>query len=401
MATVKVKFRTSCVPGHAGVLFIQLIHDRKVKLITTAIHLFREEWDDTKESIVFDVSNIERLVYLHSLQKELDAKIEKLNNIIRQLENTGKYTLSDILTLFNDKSRKLSFDFFMHERIRQLEKSGQKRTANTYKTTLRVFLNFWKKNSVNFTDINEDSLYDFEQHLLARGLVKNTTSFYMRILRAVYSAAISANLIQEKNPFKRVYTGVAKTEKRAVHVDVVKKLKSLENLTESLDLSRDLFLFSFYTRGMSFVDIFYLKKENIINDVLVYKRMKTGQILHVKMENCMYEILRKYTLATNNSDYLFPLYNKNSGQTIYLQYTSALRLHNKRLRKLSQSLKLEKVLTSYVARHTWASVAKEKGIAISIISECMGHTSETTTQIYLASFDKKVIDKANLSVISL
>lgn len=401
MATVKVKFRTSCVPGHAGVLFIQLIHDRKVKLITTTIHLFREEWDDTKESIVFDVSNIERLVYLHSLQKELDAKIEKLNNIIRQLENTGKYTLSDILTMFNDKSRKLSFDFFMRERIRQLEKSGQKRTANTYKTTLRVFLNFWKKNSVNFADINEDSLYDFEQHLLARGLVKNTTSFYMRILRAVYSAAISANLIQEKNPFKRVYTGVAKTEKRAVHVDVVKKLKSLENLTESLDLSRDLFLFSFYTRGMSFVDIFYLKKENIINDVLVYKRMKTGQILHVKMEDCMYEILRKYTLVTNNSDYLFPLYNKNSGQTIYLQYTSALRLHNKRLRKLSQILKLEKALTSYVARHTWASVAKEKGIAISIISECMGHTSETTTQIYLASFDKKVIDKANLSVISL
>jgi integrase len=162
-----------------------------------------------------------------------------------------------------------------------------------------------------------------------------------------------------------------------------------------LALARDLFLFSFYMRGMSFVDMANLRKGNVKNGYIVYARSKTKQTLTVKIEDCMQKIITSYEQQTID-DYLLPIYTAQNREN-----TSQLRNHNKRLKRISEMLKLEKPLSSYVSRHTWATLALRKGVPEEVISESMGHENETTTRIYLASLGQSVVDKANAEIIKL
>ena len=159
-----------------------------------------------------------------------------------------------------------------------------------------------------------------------------------------------------------------------------------------MDYARDMFMFSFYTRGMSFVDMAYLKKKDLQNGVLTYRRQKTHQLLFIKWEKPMQEIVDKYD--TSGSPYLLPII-RNVGKDDWRQYKNAAHLVNSKLKKIGVQLGLNVPLTTYVARHGWASIAKSKNIPISTISEAMGHDSENTTRIYLASLDTSVVDKAN------
>lgn len=157
-------------------------------------------------------------------------------------------------------------------------------------------------------------------------------------------------------------------------------------------------MFSFYTRGMSFVDMSFLKDSNIRNGVLVYSRRKTGQRLYIKWEKCMQDIVDKYRFSAV-PPYLLPL-NGNLSENNGLNYRRALLNVNRNLKKVASLAGISVPLTMYVARHSWATAAKEKNIPLSIISECMGHDSDMTTQIYLASLDNAMVDKANMEIIN-
>ena len=175
-------------------------------------------------------------------------------------------------------------------------------------------------------------------------------------------------------------------------------MKELDlSMKSSLDFARDMFMFSFYTRGMSFVDMAYLKKTDLQNGILTYCRRKTGQQRTVKWEKCMEEIIKKY--PSNSSVYLLPIIKEKGNER--KQYDNALHLVNYRLKDLSGMLKLQRPLTMYVARHSWASAAKVRNVPLSVISEGMGHDSEKTTQIYLASLEASVVDKANKMILEL
>ena len=158
-----------------------------------------------------------------------------------------------------------------------------------------------------------------------------------------------------------------------------------------------MFLFSFYTRGMSFVDMAYLKKKDLHNGILTYRRKKTGQQLSIKWEQCMQEIIEKY--PPNPTEYLLPIIT-STYEDERLQYRNSLTLVNRKLKILSVFVRSPHPLSMYVARHSWASIAKSKNIPLSIISEGMGHDSETTTQIYLASLDTTIIDRANYLILN-
>lgn len=275
---------------------------------------------------------------------------------------------------------------------------GRERTSETYTATLRSFMSFRDGEDIPLDSISADLMERYEAWLKFRGVSMNTVSFYMRILRAVYNRAVEKDLTEQRRPFRHVYTGLEKTAKRAVPIKVIKALKDLDlSLKPSLDFARDLFLFSFYTRGMSFVDMAYLKKSDLCNGILTYRRKKTGQMLTIKWEKCMEEIIAKHTFPT--SDYLLPVITSNDDTR--RQYENALHLVNSRLKKLSEMLHLQRPLTMYVARHSWASIAKARNIPLSVISEGMGHDSEATTQIYLASLETSVVDKANKMILSL
>ena len=295
-------------------------------------------------------------------------------------------------------TKEASLFTFMHGVIAQLKQLGKIRTSETYTATLKSFMVFREEQDVPLDGITSDLMLLYEAYLKARGVRMNTISFYMRILRAVYNRAVEKGLAEQQNPFRHVYTGVDKTVKRAIPIKVIKALKELDlSVKPSLDFARDMFMFSFYTRGMSFVDMAYLKKSDLQNGILTYRRRKTGQELSIKWEKCMAEIVAKY--PDNHINYLLPIIKEKENER--KQYDNALHLVIYRLKDLSKILKLQRPLTMYVARHSWASAAKAKNVPLSVISEGMGHDSEATTQIYLASLETSVVDKANKMILGL
>lgn len=288
---------------------------------------------------------------------------------------------------------------FMQETIVQLQKLGKTRTAETYQSALASFMRFREGKDVLISHIKDNLIVAYENSMKASGLSSNTTSFYMRILRAVYNRAVKQGITKQKYPFQYVYTGVAKTRKRAVDISIVRRLAEMDlDRNPSAALARDMFLFSFYTRGMSFVDMAYLRKSDLSRGILTYRRRKTGQNLFIRWEKCMDEIVSSYD--NPSSFYLLPIIT-SSDTDERQQYINMSHKINRSLKSLGKKLGLPTPLTMYVARHTWANAARKKKIPISVISEGMGHTSEMTTRIYLSSLDADIIDRANKKILRL
>ena len=282
----------------------------------------------------------------------------------------------------------------MQSVISQLQLIGKERTAETYHSTLKSIIKFRQEQDILLVDIDSDLMLMYEAYLQSSGITRNSISFYMRILRAVYNRAVEKELTENRHPFKHVYTGIEKTVKRAIPLKNIKQIKNLElPIKSALDFARDIFLFSFYTRGMSFIDIAFLKKKDLANGILSYRRRKTGQQLFIRWEKCMQDILDKYK-ENDDSPYMLPIIIPQEKHE-RKQYKNVLYRINKSLKDIGQLIKLPIPLTMYVARHSWASAARSKNIPISVISEGMGHDSEKTTQIYLASLDTAVVDRAN------
>ena len=396
MTSIKIKFRPSTVDGKEGGIYFQIIHNRVVRQLNTEYKLFAEEWNAESESIVIKGC---RSNFLLGIQERLSWDVVRLEKVVRTLETERRrFTADDVIIMFHKQTKESSLFTFMHGVIAQLKQLGKIRTSETYTATLKSFMAFRESQDVPLDGISSDMMLLYEAHLKARDVSMNTITFYMRNLRAVYNRAVEKGLTPKNNPFRYVYTGVDKTIKRAIPIKEIKALKELDlSLKPSLDFARDMFMFSFYTRGMSFIDMAYLKKSDLHNGILTYRRRKTGQLLTIKWEKCMEDIVSKY--PDNETGFLLPIIKKQGNER--KQYDNALHLVNYNLKGLSTMLKLQRPLTMYVARHSWASAAKAKNIPLSVISEGMGHDSEKTTQIYLASLETSVVDKANKVILGL
>ncbi len=402
MATVKVKWRPSTIEGKAGTIYYQIIHNRVVRQLKTEYRVFPDEWNDTDGTFAMINIKSERIGILSSIQERISWDLKRLNAIIVRFDKRNrKYTANDIINAFTTQSQEQSFFNFMQRVIAKLKLLNKYRTAENYSTALNNFAKFRNNEDLSMREIDSDMMMQYEASLIRRGVTKNTTSFYMRILRAVYNRAVEQELIEQRNPFKYVYTGIDKTVKRAISLAAIKRIKELDlSLQPTLDFARDMFLFSFYTRGMSFIDMAYLRETDFRNGIITYRRRKTGQQLSIKWEKCMQEIVAKYGNSTlyrsisSDSPYLLPILTSPFDNT-RSQYRSTLQLINRSLKTIAKLAKLDVPLTMYVARHSWASIARSKHIPVSVISEGMGHDSETTTQIYLASLDTAIIDRAN------
>lgn len=366
---------------------LQLIKDRKRKIVSLST-AFENEWNFDKE-----IPNTK-----HPNVKELRSLIRKKKNSARraiiELDDFGKpYTVDDIAEKLDFVKHSAMFGEFSDKLITQLKKSERFGNARAYQDSKNAFIEFNKKKDIDFKNITNKKLRQFENSLIEKGLRINSISFYLRTLRAIYNKAINEELVNQKYyPFKNYKIRKEKTLKRALSKEDLKRLSDadLKNKFE-LELARDVFLFSFYNRGISFIDVFYLNRKMISNDRIEYRRRKTNQLFSIKLTDETKEIINKYN-GTCDGDYIFPVISEEDE---YRSYRTGLRLLNKRLKKIGESLEFEIPLTSYVARHTWATIAKRAGISTSIISEGLGHDSELTTQIYLDSFENKVLDDAN------
>lgn len=296
----------------------------------------------------------------------------------------------------NDGNRKRLFEF-MEDIIRRLEAGRRERTAETYRATLSSFRQFREGKDIAFSELDSDVTESYERYLMEKDIALNTISFYMRILRAVYNKAVRQCLTADHQPFATVYTSIGRTVKRAVTIDVIRRIKDMEPRSKTSELARDMFLFSFYTRGMSFVDMAYLKPSDICDGIMVYRRKKTGRRIYVKWEENMQRIVDRY--ASESSVYLLPLIKKANGKERN-QYRHKQDVINRELKAISDELQLDCRLSMYVARHSWASIARTLNVPVETICRGMGHDSERTTQIYLKTLNTDAIDLANMMIIN-
>ena len=318
------------------------------------------------------------------------------------------YTADDVITEFHRYANKHSLFSFMESLIIKFKQNGNVRTSETYTAALNSFKKFLceakrqglfnKDEDITLDCLTSEMMEAYEAWHKQRGNSPNTISFYTRILRAVYHRAVENNIIDNRNPFRHVYTGVGKTVKRAIPLSLIKKIKALDvSLSLPLDYARDMFLMSFYLRGMSFIDMTFLKKADLKNGYIVYRRRKTGQQLTIEWTPEMQSILDKY--PDNPTQYLLPII-RTEGINERCAYRNIGYNINRNLKKIAAMAGINMPLTMYAARHSWASAAKAMGIPLSVISEGLGHDSEATTRIYLASLDTSVVDKANSLILS-
>ncbi len=399
MTTVKVRFRRTMALDEPGTVYYQLTQDKKKCSVETDIHILPEFWDAKNETITPPL--FENEMFLLEYKKKVETGLLQIKRIIKELERRGKpYEIRDIATAYERMVKRESVMALFQMEIAQCKKMKKMGTMRSYTSTYNSFSRFMAGRDIPLFLINTELLLDYETWLRSNGCVRNTSSFYMRNLRSIYNKAVKNRMIEQKSPFKSVYTGIDKTRKRAIDEKTIMRMQNLMFKRKySLEFSRDLFLFSFFTRGMAFVDMFFLKKEDIGKDIISYVRHKTDQRLIIRIEPCISNIINKYKKSTADSPYVFPLINMNSPKDIYKQYRNALNIYNKNLKKLCIRLHLKLELTSYTARHSWATTARKHKIPLSVISAGMGHTSERTTQIYLESIDNSVIDAANQSLL--
>ena len=395
MATVKVKFRPSSVQGKAGTIYYQVTHRRLIRQITTSIHILPENWEGCSQRIISHDNN------LAQLQNRIDCDVSLLFAIIKKFEAVRIiYSTDDIVSQFKTPNSHITFISFMKEQIEYLRRCNQHGTAKNYERAMRSFAEFLS-GDIAIVAFNEQLVENYNAYLSQRGIVRNSISFYMRILRSVYNKAVRRHIVEQSNPFQNVYTGIDKTKKRAVDESIISKLCKLDLSNDiHLELARDIFIFSYCARGMAFVDIAFLKKKNIEDNILSYSRHKTGQLLSVKVEPSMKKIIDKYADLTKGTAYVFPLLLSTDAREAYNHYRKAINLYNRQLKELSRKLLISRPLTSYTARHSWANAARKHNAPISVISAGLGHTTEKTTQIYLTSLENNAIDTVNRGIIS-
>lgn len=402
MASIRIKFRKSGVRGKKGSCFLQVIHNRKMTTMATGVKVYPKEWDSQKECVRFTYADIERAKELLRYQAQLEHIANDFKSVISEMEQEGtEFMVNMLVERYREVKFSRSFFSLMDYRIKQLEDNKQERTQSNYRSTQRMFKEFRKDKDLHPSDFTPLVAEEFEAYLKKKGNSPNTISFYMRILQAIYNYAFKKRWLKENvYPFRGVFTGQEKTVKRAIDIETVKKLAELDlHQTPNLELAQDLFMFSLYTRGMTFIDMAHLKKGNLRGNVLVYHRHKTKQRIEVELPECALSLLGKYAAATQGSDYLLPILY-SSEEMHGVKYSTALKKYNFSLRKISDIMGLKIPLTSYVSRHTWATLAKKCGVKLHIISEAMGHHSEETTRIYLDELDKNVLNEAGKIVVN-
>ena len=380
-------------------LVIQVIRNRKKSEMYTPYRLTTSEFDVGREKVLTKSRSKKRIFEIQEINEYLIYIKEEFRLIEDALSEQGDdYTAADVVRGFEMRNDMSRFFAYAADAINKLDSQGKHGTASNYRSAVNAFDRYVVNRELSLADITRKTVEGFMEYQLRQGNNPNTVLFYVKQIRAIYNKAVYDGLVPSPaQPFENVRLKGHATPKRAISDKEINRIIHLHpsGKHKHLEWAHDLFLFSLYTRGMSFVDMCYLTKENVKGNMLVYQRRKTKQWLQVRIEAPLRALLNKY--ADEDSFYLLPMLRDDDS---YKGYRYVQRRLNKRIREIGNMLEFDFPLTFYVARHTWATLAHKKGIPVSVISEGMGHTSEHTTRIYLAGLDHQVIDKANRKIIN-
>ena len=380
-------------------MYFQVIHRRTVRMIHTGFHIRQDEWNDTTSSIRI-AGTPERQNFLRLTASKIKWYTNQLTAIITEMETKRvEYGTEDIVSAYKQLPTCPTWFGFILDMADRKAKVGRPGTAKTYRDALSSFARFRQGTDIALDELNAEMMTLYEAWMKSRGLKRNSSSCYLRTLRTLYRKAVEMGLTTDKGIFRHVFTGFAKTSKRAIPLEAIRTIRLLRLPAGSpLIFAMDMFILSIYLQGISFVDLAYLRKSDIRNGVLQYDRKKTRQSLNIGWEPSMQAIVETYAHLTTESPYLLPIITHADG-TERRQYEKAEHNINRNLKKIGRIAGLRIPLTTYVARHTWATTMRDMGYDLSIVSTGLGHDSLKTTQIYLSSIDTTVVMEANKKMI--
>lgn len=406
MATARFVFRNKNTTS--AYLYIRYIHKGDKTDVNTKLKINPAHWTDNG-MIGRNEKNISNISITNA---QLSARIQRARSMINELEMSGEINrmtcrqLADCAERASDRltpaTKVLTVSDYMDQLITQLEQAHKYGNAAVYFNT-RSFLLRCGYDNITFREMTYKTLKSLETQHYAAGNHTNSLSVYMRTLRATYNRAAREGLASRTgNPFADYKIRQQATAKRRISIAEFHKIIAAEFTPKQPEYhARNYFLFSFYLRGMNFPDMAYIRVHDVAGDRLQYRRAKTGQLFDVAMPQQARAIVNLYSSGKKPGDFLFPIIKRDG---IFMQrqdIASQRRFYNRLLRRLSDSLQLSRPLTSYVSRHSWATLAKDAGIPVEVISEGLGHTDVKTTQIYLDSFAGTVIDDATARVANL
>lgn len=282
---------------------------------------------------------------------------------------------------------------FMSCYIEQLHGAGKKQTANSYTSALARFMDFSQNSEFPLSKINSETIHAFRNYLSEQKVAYNTAIYYLCAIRAVYNKAVRMKIIKDNYPFETISTRIVPPNYAIIGEEELKAIVKCDlTNNKSLAFARDMFMLSFYLRGISYYDIAQLKIRNVVNGTLIYQNKEAREIV-IKLEPCMLGIIKRYQNKGTKSDYLLPIYGETEN------FSSAVRILNIRLKKIAKLLNLNVALTSATARHSWATMALKKGLPKKVISRCLGHKNEYATQKYLKRLENALISNINNIVI--
>lgn len=307
------------------------------------------------------------------------------------------------------KTKNLTLQEMMLTIIEDLRENGRWGTAHIYQASLNAFSVFVKNQTLPLRKLSPTLLKRFENHLRQRNCSWNTVSTYIKTIRSTYNRAVDLKCARYiPRLFEHVYTGTRADRKRALETSdigyLIRQTETDLSERDSLTIQQKtkiFFTLMFMLRGIPFVDLAYLHKRDLQGNILSYRRRKTGRSLTVFLTPEALQMVRLVASTDNDSPYLFPILQSEIGsEAAYREYQSALRCFNQRLSSLRSCLQMKSALSTYAARHTWATMAYHCEIHPGIISEAMGHSSIAVTETYLKPFSGRKIDEANRIVIS-
>lgn len=379
-------------------LVVKLTKDKKRKYLRTGITIKPSHWDFVKNKPKPNCTNRE---YIEAIITE---KLKEYQQQVLEFQTISRdYSLTTLVEKVEKPIKKITVDDYLQTVISNLINEKKIGNAEHYKSLLNSLKQFGSLN-ILFSDIDTAYLTRYETYLRSRGNAGNTISIKMRTLRATYNKAIKENIVKaDYYPFNNYNVSQLKEEtvKRAISKADIQRIIDFDITTipkhqhSLLQLSKDLFLFSYLGCGINMIDIAFLKKNNIVDGKVLYKRQKTRKFITFTLQSQAREILDKY--IQNERDYIFPILDDDIHLTLQQKYRRIKKITyvvNKSLKKIGRSLNLSIPITSYVARHSFASVLKKSGVNVSLISEALGHSDLATTQIYLDSFENSQIDEA-------
>lgn len=367
--------------------------DRKRKYVSLGISMLPEHWDFSKNQPKADCPNRE---YIEML---IADKIKEYSAKIIELKATNQdFTATSLVekVCVNHVNRQTVGEFITRH-INHLITAGRKSYALSIRQLYNSMVDFNHHLDIPFADIDVAWLRRYELFLREKRLAENTIGIRFRTLRSIYNLAMEENVASSDcYPFKKFKVSKLhqETAKRALSKEDIERVLTYKSTNRYMRFPIDIFAFTYYCGGINFVDIAHLTRANIVDGRLIYKRQKTKKLIKIPLQPQAVTLIEKY--SNDESPYLFPILS--AFHKTEVQQTN--RIHkvitkvNDRLKQIGESLNLPITLTTYVARHSQATVMKRAGVSTAVIREIMGHSSERVTQIYLDSFDNEQVDNA-------